>query len=193
MPVRKNKGHKKSFQQVHQWISERNGKKQTWINNSTESSLPHLVYHIDIADLIKDNSFKSAYPVSWRYIAKNEKNKTAVFEIRMHHASNNHYFNSEQTGPAVTSHKRLLAKLFKFVNKKEQDYDHAFLRIVNIKTNAIWMRSIDGTDDLFIPIEPCFHGLQAEEIYSEKQILNAIREYAKLYKKRILPNKFLGG
>jgi hypothetical protein len=65
-----------------------------------------------------------------------------------------------------------LQKALNLQQVKMKDYEFRLIRIPEISFSAIWL--CDGTDDIIMPIPPCYNNINAYQPYSERQITSLL-------------------
>jgi hypothetical protein len=135
----------------------------------------HSVFHISLANLVKTKNLSKAERVAWRFYRRDSKGRLGLDEVRIdadnstYHYAGFHHGEYSEDQRAILNHSADRPKL--------KGYEHAFLRIPEMKVKAVWFQGKKGMPDFFFPIAPRFHGLKCR-LYSEKVFLKKLLETA---------------
>ncbi len=138
-------------------------------------SLAIKVFHISLSEIMSENGFENANPVSWRHIHTDSKGPCAI-EIQLADEEKDHQFQEVDRGNMAEEYKTLLGAWDKIEELEKEDYEIAYLRIFALKIGALWLRADERKNDYFIPLPPHFHGLVSGKMYRAEQFLEITRQ-----------------
>ncbi len=121
---------------------------------------PHKVYTVDLQDIIDGKKISDARQISWRYLIEEEGQTSFAAEV-YHNGSPEkaHSFASINRGPFVQSTVDAIKKLEQDSDIKKGEYEIHVMRIPELYVMALWLRGINGSKDILIPIAPTYHAI----------------------------------
>lgn len=127
-------------------------------SGSPETTLPHQVFTIGLTDLANGSRLDNAVLVGWRFLLGN-----VAAEV------NAPSYNSEgvslNEGPFVQQTADLVARASASRRVENGTYELAVLRIPGIYVMALWLKSGNSKDDIFIPMKPTLEELEPGREY----------------------------
>jgi hypothetical protein len=140
---------------------------------------PHRVFHLGLDALVSQKSIgKAAKHVGWgAQLVDREKNAVAAAELVMTRTGLR--FACVSRGPHVATLVEGEAAAERWSQQAKGDYEFTLLRIPGAYCSALWLRSRDGTNDAFIPIEPCPPSVRPNTVYDENELREALMPEAR--------------
>lgn len=136
--------------------------------NASEGTLPHQVFTVGLTDLSDRSWVEKARLVGWRYLLQGQNGVAMAAEVNA--SSSGDQGVSLNEGPFVEQTADLLADARASQNVEDGDYEFAVLRIPAIYVMALWLKSRNSGDDIFIPMGPTLEELEPGREYRLDEI-----------------------
>jgi hypothetical protein len=141
-----------------------------WESNAApEDLMAHPAFVMTATDAAGGASPRAAAEyIGWRYVTQSEFGPavTTVLEDRL---TANHRFSTFDAGPYASAAPLALREQIGTANNQPKDFEVRFLGVPALYLEAIWLRDITSTEDLFSPFGPVPQGLNAGTTYSRDQ------------------------
>ncbi|MGF7218945.1 hypothetical protein GGR92_005124 [Spirosoma lacussanchae] len=175
MPIRQILAPEKSVVKYTGWLTQRKPKSLQLKKTFTyEKALPHKVYHAQLSDILSEVGFSQADVVSWRHLHTDQHGTVAV-ETRVGKRGQ-YQVHEVHSGHMVDALKELYPALKKKKEIRTGDYEYSFLRLFSLKICAVWLRADSREADYFMPLPPCFYGLERDKLYTCAEFTDIVRK-----------------
>lgn len=158
----------------------RTAKKPNTRLSATIASLerPHRVFTMDPSDIKQTSDLGSAKLAGWHYFVRPESQgevtSGSVVEVLL--SQGRPKFSHRQAGWLVDRGLRILKSIESDPDLKDRGYTVTLLRIPAVaRTDAIWLKSDSGQDDVVIPIACASSLLQPGRKYEPATFLDELR------------------
>ncbi len=145
--------------------------------NASEGTVPHQVFTVGLSDLNDSTWVEKARPVAWRYLLQGQDGTAMAAEVNLS-AQGDHGVALNE-GPFVEQTADLLAEARSDQSVENGDYEFAVLRIPAIYVMALWLKSRNSGDDIFIPMGPTLEELEPGRHYGLDEITSILVAAAK--------------
>ena len=124
----------------------------------------------------------TARPTTWRYLIIQGNNAVAEAELNADEKVGKALdFLALHQSPFANATLEALHSAEGLVQVKENNYELRYLKIPAVYLAAVWLHG--KSDDILIPLPPPPTGVRANEPYSERQLINALKPLAQTAKK----------
>lgn len=147
----------------------------------SEEVFHHRVFHASPRDLADGLGLVNAHQVAWRYLHTEPDGRYAAHEVRLGEKEDEHHFNEAQYGAMVDEMKALIPQILALEPVQKTEFELAYLRLSLLRINALWLRANERANDYFIPLSPCFYGLEAGKLYAAGPFLDIAAEAARQF------------
>jgi hypothetical protein len=137
---------------------------------------PHQAYVVGLADIASGKLLEAARLVSWRYLVIQEPNAVAEVELSAGADAAKREFLGLHQGPFANGTLEALRIAEDLPEIKKKPFELRFLKIPALYFAALWLAR--PKEDIIIPLHEPPAGLKANQPYSEKEILKALKSPA---------------
>lgn len=137
-------------------------------------SAPHPVFNLEIPDCLERRPFAQSRHVGWRYLVRANSESIATSEVAVGQDGEPSEFAQLNGGPFVRSTERIFDEVSGIPEVSEGTYEVRMLRMPALYVMALWLRGIEGHDDLVMPLEPAPSFLNPRHTYHEGEFLDAL-------------------
>ncbi|HVP29689.1 MAG TPA: hypothetical protein VMW35_11075 [Myxococcota bacterium] len=135
---------------------------------------PHRVFHLGLDALVAGTPIaKAAQLTGWRALLVDRAGQ-AVAAAELASTRAGLRFASVSRGPHAAGSSAGEKAAERWSQKAEGDFELALLRVPGAYCTALWLRSADGAHDVFVPVAPCPPSLEANEVYPEERLRQAL-------------------
>lgn len=139
---------------------------------------PHKVFALALDDLAGGAGLEKAKLIGWRYLMSRHNIIAASVDVTCDPNGRNHCFAGVNEGPFNgATQETVIAASQKDLIKKGS-YELSVLRIRELYVMALWLRDLNGANDVIVPLHPTHDSLQAGKAYSRSQFLRVMSEAA---------------
>jgi len=143
---------------------------------------PHQSYVVSLNDLASGRMLSAARLTTWRYLIVHGSNAVAEAELNADEKAGKALdFLALHQSPFANETLEALHRAEELQQVKENDYELRYLKIPAVYLAAVWLHG--KSDDILIPLPPPPTGVRANEPYSERQLINALKSLAQTAKK----------
>lgn len=118
------------------------------------AGLPHRLYVLSAEDLAQGRHLDNARLIGWRFLLQNGGKTIGAAELACDARGANLRFVSMDTGPFAQATRDAVARAEKLDSVQRGHYELRVLRAASVYTMALWLKDLDGSDDVVIPIGP---------------------------------------
>jgi hypothetical protein len=118
------------------------------------ASIPHKVYVLDSDDIANGRNLGSARLVSWRFLILDGQTPVAAVELSCDAQGQNPKFASINSGPFVAATQATVLRAEALPQVVNGDYELRALKAPSVYVMAIWLKDLQGTNDLVLPMGP---------------------------------------
>jgi len=141
---------------------------------------PHMLYTVDLDELIEHRSLTTARPAAWRYLIVKDDTLVGSAEL----ATGKDKYSAERLAstsqsPFDEETNIVLAVASALPEVERGSFEVGVLRIPAIYVMALWLRDQEGTANLFIPMKPAPSPLEAHVPYPEKRFVSILIDLAR--------------
>jgi len=140
---------------------------------------PHEVHHVGLDALAAHRPLAESPTVGWRYLVETQAGTVASSEVSADASGQPTTFAQVNEGPFVQSTARALRELAGMPVVESGNYEVHMLKIPALYVVALWLKHLDGNDDLFVPLEPAPDFLEAGRLYREDEFLDTLESPAR--------------
>ena len=117
------------------------------------AALPHELYSLAASDIAKGSHLERAQPIGWRFLVQNGGRTIGAVELASDPGGRNLRFASLDTGPFAQATRDAVARAEGLDKVRSGHYELRVLRASSIYVMALWLKDLDGSDDIVIPIQ----------------------------------------
>ena len=150
------------------------------------------VYHIGLADLVKNCDHEAATQTGWRYLLKHEDEVVASAETVMG-PDQKPVFAQVNEGPLVKGTVSAIQVASAHKDLKNSKYEVRILMIPALYTAALWLVDITGGHDMAVPIAPAPSPLEPDKPITIEKFFEVLRNAAKVAYSAQQSNEAIGG
>jgi hypothetical protein len=137
-------------------------------------SAPHAVHNLRLTDLTKHGRLADAPMTAWRYLVEEDGAAVASAEVGVDRTGNVRGFDHLNEGPFVQATAAAERAAAKLPQVRDGRVEARIVRIPALYVMALWLKDLDGDDDVVIPMAPAPQFLEANRPYTEREFLNAL-------------------
>ncbi len=138
---------------------------------------PHRGYLVGLTNLAAGHFLSAAKPYCWRYPLSQGTNGVGAAVLNADAKSGKaRGFNSLEKSGFANETAEALRIAEQLPQIKKQDYELRYLNIPAVSFVAVWLHA--KSDDIIIPLPPTSGGLNANQPYSESQIISLLKARA---------------
>jgi hypothetical protein len=135
---------------------------------------PHRVFNLGLDRLVAGTAIATAAQLTgWRSLLVDGKGR-AVAAAELAQTRKGLTFAAVSRGPHATNSTESEAAAAQWSRRTKGDHELTLLRVPGAYCMALWLRSADGTGDVFVPIAPCPSGLEPNRAYVESDFRAAL-------------------
>jgi hypothetical protein len=135
---------------------------------------PHAVHNLRLADLEKPGRLADAPMTAWRYLVEEGDAAVASAEVSVDRRGAVRGFDHLNEGPFVQATAAAQAAAAKLPQVRDGRVEARVVRIPALYVMALWLKDLDGDDDVVIPMAPAPEYLEANRPYTEGEFLKAL-------------------
>jgi hypothetical protein len=135
---------------------------------------PHAVHNLRLADLEKPGRLADAPMTAWRYLVEEGNATVASAEVGVDPTGAVRGFDHLNEGPYVEGTEAAQAVAAKLPQARDGRVEARIVRIPALYVMALWLKDLDGDDDVIIPMAPAPQYLEANRPYTEREFLKAL-------------------
>jgi hypothetical protein len=140
---------------------------------------PHAVHNLSLADLEKPGRLADAPMTAWRYLVEEAGAAVASAEVGVDAKGAVRGLDHVNEGPFVKATAAAQKAAEKLPQVRDGNVEARVIRIPALYVMALWMKDLDGDDDVVIPMAPAPPFLEANRPYTEREFLKALAGPAK--------------
>jgi hypothetical protein len=140
---------------------------------------PHPVHNLRLADLEKPGRLRDAPLTAWRYLVEDRGAAVASAEVGVDERGAVRGFDHLNEGPFVAATRAALEAADRLPKVRDGRREARILRIPALYVMALWLKDLDGDDDVIVPMAPAPPYLEADRPYTEREFLKALARPAK--------------
>jgi hypothetical protein len=140
---------------------------------------PHAVHNLRLADVAKPGRLADAPMIAWRYLVEEDGAAVASAEVGVDEQGDVRGFDHLNEGPFATATAAAEEAAAKLPQVRDGKVEARVIRIPALYVMALWLKDLDGDDDVVIPMAPAPPFLEANRPYTEREFLRAVAGPAK--------------
>jgi hypothetical protein len=140
---------------------------------------PHAVHNLGLSDLAKPGRLADAPMTAWRYLVEEAGATIASAEVGVDAKGAVRGLDHVNEGPFVKATAAAQKAAAKLPQVRDGNVEARVIRIPALYVMALWLKDLDGDDDVVIPMAPAPPFLEANRPYSEREFLKALAGPAK--------------
>jgi hypothetical protein len=137
-------------------------------------SAPHAVHNLRLTDLTKQGRLADAPMTAWRYLVEEDGAAVASAEVGVDPTGSVRGFDHLNEGPFVQATAAAERAAAKLPQVRDGRVEARIVRIPALYVMALWLKDLNGDDDVVIPMAPAPQFLEANRPYTEREFLNAL-------------------
>lgn len=142
-------------------------------------AVPHPMHYIGLQQIIARQPIRDLPVTGWRYLVIAEERAVASSEVSVGTDKRPPLLEQINMGPYVRSTASALRRLDELPEARSGRYELHTLQMPALWSFLLWLRRLDGDDDLFIPLSPAPEFLRAGRVYREGDLFDALQEPAR--------------
>ncbi|WP_426361839.1 hypothetical protein [Streptomyces sp. E-08] len=142
-------------------------------------AVPHPMHYIGLRQILARPSIRDLPITGWRYLVVAEEEAVASSEVSVGTDRRPPLLEEINMGPFVRSTASAVRALDELPEARSGRYELHTLQIPALWSFLLWLRRLDGDDDLFIPLAPAPEFLQAGQVYREGDLLDVLEAPAR--------------
>ena len=127
-----------------------------------------------LTDLTKQGRLADAPMTAWRYLVEQNGAAVASAEVGVDPTGSVRGFDHLNEGPFVQATAAAERAAAKLPQVRDGRVEARIVRIPALYVMALWLKNLDGDDDVVIPMAPAPQFLEANRPYTEREFLNAL-------------------
>jgi hypothetical protein len=137
---------------------------------------PHEVFVAGLRDVAEGRLLAAAQRQGWRYLVARGERAVGSAPLRFDARSNEWTFSHLTRGRYVDATVRAIDAAVHAEQVKEDEYDLRLLDIPVLHLRTLWLHA--DASDLLVPLAPTPGRLRPDRVYTEQELLGAVRELA---------------
>ncbi|MDX2649742.1 hypothetical protein PV341_40495 [Streptomyces sp. PA03-1a] len=137
-------------------------------------SAPQPVHHLGLQQIVAREPVRNSAATGWQYLVLAEDGAVASSELSIGADESPPKAAQVNMGPFVQSTASALQQLDELPEVRSGRYEVHVLRIPALWTFALWLRQLDGSEDLFLVLSPAPDFLEAGHVYHEDELLDVL-------------------
>lgn len=142
-------------------------------------SSAHEIHNVGLDAVAGRRPLAESPTVGWRYLVETPAGIVASSEVAADAGGRPTAFAQLNEGPFVESTAHSLADVERIPQVESGTYEVRMLRIPALYVAALWLKDLDGGNDLIVPLVPAPDFLEAGRAYREAEFLDAIETPAR--------------
>lgn len=134
---------------------------------------PHAMYNVSLEAIINRVPIDDAPQTAWRYLVDAGDGAVASSEVAIG-ADGQLTFAQLNEGPFVAATAQALRDAERIPEVANGNYEARVLRVPALYVLALWLKDLDDSNDLIIPLDPAPPYLDAGFVYREPEFYNAL-------------------
>jgi hypothetical protein len=134
---------------------------------------PHAMYNVSLAAIINEVPIDDAPQTAWRYLVDAGDGAVASSEVAIA-PGGQLTFAQLNEGPFVAGTEQALRDAEQIPEVANGNYEARVLRVPALDVAALWLKDLDGGDDLIVPLDPSPPFLVAGRVYRERELYAAL-------------------
>jgi hypothetical protein len=118
------------------------------------AAVPHRVYIADATDVARGSGLPSARFVGWRFLILDGTTAVATISLSGEESGENLRFAQINVGPFVVAIHAAVASAERLEQVVQGSYEPRALLIPSIYVQALWLKDLEGTNDIVILLNP---------------------------------------
>ena len=140
---------------------------------------PHAVHNLRLTDLEKPGRLRDAPLTAWRYLVEQGDATVASAEVGVDPKGAVRGFDHLNEGPFVQATAAAQKAAARLPQVRDGRVEARIVRIPALYVMALWLKDLDGDDDVVVPMAPAPPFLEANRPYTEREFLKALSGPAK--------------
>jgi len=140
---------------------------------------PHAVHNLGLADVAKPGRLADAPMTAWRYLVEEAGATVASAEVGVDARGAVRGLDHVNEGPFVKGTAAAQKAAAKLPQVRDGKVEARVIRIPALYVMALWLKDLDGDDDVVVPMAPAPPFLEANRPYTEREFLRAVAGPAK--------------
>jgi hypothetical protein len=138
-------------------VSTAGGAAETFANVADPSrlnaALAHQVFSLGATDIAQGSHIERAKLVAWRFLLQNGAKTIGAAELACDSRGGNLRFSSLDTGPFAQATRNAVDQAERLNSVRDGRYELRVLRAPAIYVMALWLKNLQGPQDIVIPIQ----------------------------------------
>jgi len=118
------------------------------------AALPHKVYTLGSSDIAQGRNLNQARLIAWRFLIQNGSRTVADIELSCDAHGGNLRFASLNVGQFAQGTRDTVAQAETYEAIRKGSYELRVLRAPSVYVMAVWLKNLDGQNDVVLPIAP---------------------------------------
>lgn len=135
---------------------------------------PHEVHDVGLDAAAARRPLAESPITGWRYLVDTPLGTVASSEVAAEATGQPTVFAQLNEGPFVESTARALRQIEEIPEVASGSYEVRMLKVPALYVAALWLKHLDGDDDLIVPLDPAPGFLEAGRAYREGEFLDAL-------------------
>ncbi|HSD02067.1 MAG TPA: hypothetical protein VLB81_06865 [Gaiellales bacterium] len=140
---------------------------------------PLAVHNLRLSDLEKPGRLADAPMTAWRYLVEEAGATVASAEVSVDANGAVRGFDHLNEGPFVKATAAAQKAAAKLPQVRDGNVEARVIRIPALYVMALWLKNLDGDEDVVVPMAPAPAYLEANRPYTEQEFLRALAGPAK--------------
>lgn len=163
MPIRLREPPANAYQLVAQALSDVSGVpgntgdrlNQVRDPSRINAALPHTVYSLGSIEIARgENIDRAARLVAWRFLVQDGSRTIGAIEFSCDIRGQNLRFASFDTGPFAEETRLAVQRAEGMTAIQRTNYEPCLLRASGVYLVALWLKSLEGGEDIVVPLNP---------------------------------------
>jgi hypothetical protein len=137
-------------------------------------AFPHAVFNLGLDDLAKPGALANAPMTAWRYLVEEAGAAVASAEVGVDAKGAVRGLDHVNEGPFVKATAAAQKAAAKLPQVRAGRVEARLVRIPALYVMALWLKDLDGDDDVVIPMAPAPPYLEANRPYTQQEFLKAL-------------------
>jgi hypothetical protein len=140
---------------------------------------PHAVYNLGLDALAKPGALAAAPMTAWRYLVEDAGKAVASAEVGVDGKGAVRGLDHVNEGPFVKATAAAQKAAAKLPQVRDGKFEARIIRVSALYVMALWLKDLEGADDVVVPMAPAPPFLNANTPYTEREFLKALAGPAK--------------
>jgi len=118
------------------------------------ATIPHRVYSLTSPQISSGQNVNRARFLAWRFLIQDGSRVVAAVELAGDAQGRNLRFASLESGPFVQGTRNAVTMAEGLDTVRASNFELRVLKLASVYAMALWLKNLDGGEDLIIPIQP---------------------------------------